>query len=81
MVLLRKELRVELGNGERPYYSTLDEISGRVVFAPLGKVEVTDVVIDFVGVAKTWIDPTNPGVLPRKASLQVHISMEETVLS
>jgi hypothetical protein len=70
----RSELRIDLSSSRltKPFYTTLDEISGRVIFAPQSPVEVNDIVIDFVGRAKTWMDPPTPGT-PRKAAFsQVH---------
>jgi hypothetical protein len=71
------ELRIDLSCDKltKPFYTTLDEISGRVIFAPQSPVEVKDVVIDFLGHAKTWIDPPIPGT-PRWAAYgQVYCSL------
>jgi hypothetical protein len=67
------ELRIDLSVDKltKPYYSTLDQISGRVVFAPQLPVAVNDVIIDFLGLATTWVDPLTPGTPRRKEVLQV----------
>jgi hypothetical protein len=73
----RSKLRIDLSCDKltKPFYTTLDEISGRVIFAPQPPVEVKDVVIDFLGHAKTWIDPPVPGTPRRTAYGQVHYSL------
>ncbi len=67
------ELRIDLSVDKltKPYYTTLDEISGRVIFAPQLPVTVDDVIIDFLGCATTWVDPLTPGTPRRKEILQV----------
>ena len=69
------ELRIDLSSSkiDKPYYTTLDEISGRVVFAPRTPVVVNDVFIDFIGSAKTWVDPPTPGASRMKSVNQVLI--------
>jgi len=70
MLRSRGELRIDLSASKlrKPYYTTLDEISGRVIFAPQSLVLVKDVIIDFLGFAKTWVDPAMPGT-PRKKAI------------
>ena len=67
------ELRIDLSSSriEKPFYTTLDTISGRVVFSPRTPVVVNDIVIDFLGSAKTWVDPITPGVDRKKVVNQV----------
>jgi hypothetical protein len=66
-------LRIDLSSSklDKPFYTTLDNISGRVVFAPHTPVEVHDVLIDFVGTAATWMDPSTPGTPRKKAIFEV----------
>jgi hypothetical protein len=59
---------MSISKSTKPFYTTLDEIAGRLVFAPQSPVEVHDVVIDFLGVAKTWVDPATPGSTRKKAT-------------
>jgi hypothetical protein len=63
----RNDLRIDLSVTKlaKPFYTTLDEIAGRIIYAPESPAIVADVVIDFVGVARTWLDPATPGA-PRK---------------
>jgi hypothetical protein len=69
----QSELRIDLSVDKlnKPYYTTLDQISGRVIFAPKLPVAVSDVIIDFLGCATTWVDPLTPGTPRRKEILQV----------
>jgi hypothetical protein len=66
----RSDVRVDLSVSKltKPFYTTLDDVSGRVVYAPNSSVDVRDVIIDFLGTAKTWVDPSTPGV-PRKRAV------------
>jgi hypothetical protein len=69
----RLDLRIDISssNLQKPYYTTLDEISGRVIFAPQSPTLVKDILIDFLGIAKTWVDPSIPGSPRRQANCQV----------
>jgi hypothetical protein len=75
MLRSRGELRIELSANKatKPYFTTLDEISGRVIFAPQSSFVVKDVIIDFLGLARTWCDPAMPGTPRKKAISQVNI--------
>src|SRR5579871_5443023 len=74
MLRSRAELRIDLAASKitKPYYTTLDEISGRVIFAPQSPVLVKDVIIDFLGLSKTWVDPAVPGTPRKRACCQVN---------
>jgi hypothetical protein len=76
VIASRSDLRIDLSASKlvKSFYTTLDEISGRVIFSPNTPVEVDDVVIDFVGCAKTWIEPTTPGAPRMTAYSQVYIA-------
>jgi hypothetical protein len=69
----QSELRIDLSCSklQKPYYTTLDEISGRVIYTPQSPTLVKDILIDFLGIAKTWVDPTIPGSPRRQANCQV----------
>jgi hypothetical protein len=70
----RSDLRIDLSVSKltKPFYTTLDEIAGRIIYAPASPVTVSDVIIDFVGIARTWVDPTTPGTPRTKANGLVH---------
>jgi hypothetical protein len=70
---LRSHLRIDLSASKltKPFYTTLDEIAGRIVYAPPSPVTVSDVIIDFVGIARTWVDPAMPGSPRKKADALV----------
>ena len=74
MLRSRADLRIDLSSSKltKPYYTTLDRISGRVIFAPQSPVQVKDVIIDFLGLAKTWVDPAMPGTPRKRASVQAN---------
>jgi uncharacterized protein (DUF2342 family) len=63
----RSDLRIDLSASKltKPFYTTLDDVAGRIIYAPPSPVTVSDVIIDFVGIARTWVDPATPGS-PRK---------------
>lgn len=69
----RSDLRIDMSISKltKPFYTTLDEIAGRLIFNPQLTVEVDDVLIDFLGFAKTWIDPATPGSARKKGVCQV----------
>ena len=77
------ELRIDLSVDKltKPYYSTLDQISGRVIFAPQLPVAVNDVIIDFLGYSTTWIDALTPGTPRRKEVLQVRPRSNQSLIS
>jgi len=66
----RSDLRIDLSASKltKPFYTTLDDIAGRVIYAPPSPITVSDVIIDFVGIARTWVDPTTPGSPRKKAN-------------
>ena len=68
---LRSDLRIDISISKltKPFYTTLDEIAGRVIFAPQSPVQVHDVLIDFLGFARTWVDPSIPGTARRKGNV------------
>ena len=67
------ELRIDISasNLEKPVFTTLEKITGRVIFAPAVPVKVNEVVIDFIGRATTWADPMSPGMPRRFGSFEV----------
>lgn len=69
----RSDLRIDLSCSRliKPFYTTLDEICGHIIYAPQTAVSVHDIVIDFLGLAKTWVDPATPGSMRRRATAQV----------
>jgi len=69
----RSNLRIDLSVSKltKPFYTTLDEIAGRIIYAPPSPVTVSDVTIDFVGIARTWVDPAMPGSPRKKADALV----------
>lgn len=71
----RSDLRIDMSISKltKPFYTTLDEITGRLIFTPQSPVEVHDILIDFLGFAITWIDPATPGSARKKAACQVQI--------
>ena len=66
----RSDLRIDLSASKltKPFYTTLDKIAGRIIYAPASPVTVSDVTIDFLGIARTWVDPTTPGTPRTKAN-------------
>ena len=74
--LSQSDLRIDLSVDKltKSFYSTLDKISGRVVYAPQLPVAVNDVIIDFLGLATTWVDPLTPGAPRRKEVLEVSLT-------
>src|SRR5579859_7039874 len=75
----QSELRIDLSVDKltKPYYSTLDHISGRVIFAPQIPLAVNDVIIDFLEFSTTWLDPLTPGSPRRKEVLQVYLQRRQ----
>lgn len=69
------DLRIDLSSSRlgRPFYTTLDKITGRLIYAPQSPMDVHDIVVDFLGISKTWIDPSIPGSARKKAFTQVLI--------
>ena len=67
------ELRIDMSVSglNKPVFTTLDKITGRVNFAPGVPAKVSEVVIDFIGRATTWVDPVNPGIPRRWGSFEV----------
>jgi hypothetical protein len=72
-------LRIDLSASQsnRTFFTTLDEICGRIIFAPQSPIPVHDVVIDFFGIVDTWIDPVTPGSTRKKTSGVVRHNCEE----
>lgn len=66
----RSDLRIDLSASKltKPFYTTLDDIVGRIIYAPPSPVTVSDMIIDFVGIARTWVDPLTPGSPRKKAN-------------
>lgn len=78
----RSDLRIDLSASKltKPFYTTLDEITGRIIYAPTSPVTISDVTIDFVGIARTWVDPSTPGS-PRKRANGLVDSLDSRILS
>ena len=72
------ELRIDLSASQldRPFYTTLEEICGRIIFAPQSPIPVDDVVVDFLGIVDTWVDPLSPGALRKRISSVVGLTFE-----
>lgn len=73
----RSDLRIDISISKltNRFYTTLDEIAGRLIFAPRSLVDVHDILVDFVGIAKTWVEPATPGSARRIATCQVSIEI------
>jgi hypothetical protein len=69
------ELRIDLSVSslDKPVFTTLDNIAGRVIFTPTKPVTVNEVSIDFVGRATTWVDPVIPNTPRRWGSFEVSV--------
>lgn len=67
------ELRIDISVSVlgKPVFTTLENVTGRVIFAPAVPVKVNEVVIDFIGRATTWVDPVSPGTSRRWGRFEV----------
>src|SRR5271155_2890006 len=69
------ELRIDLSVSglDKPVFTTLDNIAGRVIFSPAKPVTANEISIDLVGRATTWVDPLIPNTPRRWGSFEVSV--------